>query len=252
MKKSRMLSVTLVVVIVMSLFAINASATGSYDPAAATTWARNNCTSSTEQCAGFVASCLNQGGVTIDIPSNRTVGILHATLQNSGFQQYEMVANSNGRFYHSVNANAAVGDVIIYKCSGCTAEQKPNKHAVIITAIDSDIIKVTGTNSTPIYNDFEQGAYYNAGCGHGNVTKVEKNKAFDWTFTPDDAENYEVRTGSVVPYKKANSNASSATQESVVVAAPKTGDGRMFATVSAMLFALTGLAFTIQKKKKND
>lgn len=63
----------------------------------------------------------------------------------------------------------------------------------------------------------------------GDDTVVEANTAYGWTFTPEDADNYNIRTGTITPYVRSSgggsgSGSSSTTRYSVTVKNSDNGD----------------------------
>mgnify|MGYP004633720299 FL=1 len=88
-----------------------------YNPEAAKSYAYSHYGTSGEWCAGFVASCLHNAGLTsLDVASNRKVGTLMNSLQALGFQRIELTPRSYNRYYYSDNSFVSVGDVIIWYC----------------------------------------------------------------------------------------------------------------------------------------
>ncbi len=136
----------------------------SYNISSALSYAKNNYSTSSEKCAGFVSKCLAAGGFNI---MNRVASDLYWTLKDQGFESYALTPNGNYYYISEENnSKAKVGDVIIYYCNACTG--KNYKHAVIITEIDSKgIIHATGTNSR--WNNEINCATYYTSCGHGKA-----------------------------------------------------------------------------------
>ena len=122
-----------------------------YNPEAAKSYAYSHYGTSGEWCAGFVASCLHNAGLTsLDVASNRKVGTLMNSLQALGFQRIELTPRSYNRYYYSDNSFVSVGDVIIWYCpEGDTDNNYHWKHAAIVTNVTNskNEIQVTQTNS---------------------------------------------------------------------------------------------------------
>ena len=139
-----------------------------YSGAAVAQTARDTAASSTEQCAGFVSDCLISNG--IEMTKQIGVGPLYDELLRVGFNAYFI--QRTGKYIYANGGNNAkieVGDVIIFKCLGCTAEQKPWKHAGIVTKIDNEG-KVYITHRNPGYHiDDVYGGTYSGGCVHGST-----------------------------------------------------------------------------------
>ncbi len=137
-----------------------------YNASSAVSFAKNNYSTSSEKCAGFVSKSLTAGGFNI---MNRVVSDLYWTLKDEGFESYSLTPNGN-YYYISEgnNSKAKVGDVIIYYCNACT--NKNYKHAVIITEIDSKgIIHATGTNAR--WDNEINCAGYRSSCSHGRANE---------------------------------------------------------------------------------
>lgn len=153
-KKKKCLSLMLAAVMIFAVLTNTmrvAKAVEGYDPEAAKNYAYSHYGSSSELCAGFVASCLHNSGISeINVSSNRTVGRLVNTMQSLGFQKIELTARKFNEYHYSDNSFVSVGDVIVWYCpEGDTTNNYHWKHAAIVTNVTNskDQIQVTQTNS---------------------------------------------------------------------------------------------------------
>lgn len=139
-KKKKCLSLMLAAVMIFAVLTNTmrvAKAVEGYDPEAAKNYAYSHYGSSSELCAGFVASCLYNSGISgINVSSNRTVGRLVNTMQSLGFQKIELTARRFNEYYYSDNSFVSVGDVIVWYCpEGDTTNNYHWKHAAIVTNV---------------------------------------------------------------------------------------------------------------------
>ena len=83
-----------------------------------------------------------------------------------------------------------------------------------------------------------------------NATVVEANKAYDWTFTPNDTENYETLTGNITPYvvSSSSSGGGHSSRTSYAVSSTATDNGAISSNVKT---ARKGDTVTITVQPEN-
>ena len=117
---------------------LSAQASGSYNAAAALSYAASHWNDGNGECAEFASRCINAGGCGCFSASGSS---LHGQLLSSGMgTEYEIPLNSDKSITAAnYRGRLEAGDVVFYYCPGCAnRDGKPYIHTVICNGMDSN------------------------------------------------------------------------------------------------------------------
>lgn len=180
MKKTRkVLSITLVLCAILTLFPVSASAASSYNSSKALAYAKAHWNDGNELCAGFVSNCLKAGGLS---SWNRECSNLYAQLSREVVNGAK-IANiqylkTSGNFIKTAdNKGVSKGDVLFWLCSGCPSDTVggPYQHTALVSDVSGTYVKVYQHNGAVNNQPAYVGVCYECGRRYSDMVVVHFN-----------------------------------------------------------------------------